>query len=330
MKQISVIVPIYNVQDYLRNCLDSLYKQWNPSIEVILVNDGSTDFSLSICKEYQKNFPETIIINKPNGGLSDARNAGTAIATGEFIYYMDSDDWLAADALKTLLCFAIKNHCDVVQGGFYYAYDDYLLLDERYVKAGKEPFVLARTEAMTELIKQQYIKNFAWGKLYKTDIIKGHPFPKGKFYEDSFWQHLIIHETKTYGVIPSPLYYYRQRKGGISGEFSERNMDLLMGNEQRLLFISDNYPELKEPMAAMLWKLCSQFNDIAKRCGKKDIKLLYEEQLQTIEKKYHPLLHKDAQYRISHHLQAVKPLCQLVTRVYNRLFGKKLTKIELS
>jgi len=98
MKTVSVVIPIYNVQDYLTKCLNSLYDQLNDTIEVILVNDGSTDNSLEICRKYAEKYPNTIVIDKENGGLSDARNVGTEAASGEYIYYLDSDDWLAPGA----------------------------------------------------------------------------------------------------------------------------------------------------------------------------------------------------------------------------------------
>ena len=244
MTVLSIIIPVYNVQDYLSHCLDSLYKQMDDTVEVILVNDGSTDDSLNICQRYADIHSNTIIIDKENGGLSDARNAGTKAASGDYIYYLDSDDWLASNAIKTLLEYAIANDCEIVQGGFYYAYDDHLLYDNKY----KKSFVLNRHEAMLELIKNDYVKNFAWGKLYRADIVKKHQFPKEKYYEDSYWQHLIVHECKRYGIVPTPLYYYRQRSSGISGEFSLKNLDLLYGYEERLEFVHKHYPEFNDVM----------------------------------------------------------------------------------
>ena len=130
MKSISIIIPIYNVQDYLKKCLDSLYLQTRPDYEIILVNDGSTDNSLSICKEYKEKYPDTILIDKHNGGLSDARNTGVAVATGRYIYFLDSDDWLAPNAIRPLYDMAINKNCEVVQGGFLYAYEKECYLDE--------------------------------------------------------------------------------------------------------------------------------------------------------------------------------------------------------
>jgi len=116
MKTVSVIVPIYNVEVCLRKCLDSLYAQVDDTIEVILVNDGSTDSSPEICQEYISRYPSTIYVDKENGGLSDARNAGTKVASGKYVYYLDSDDWLASDTIRTLYAFAEANNCEVVQG----------------------------------------------------------------------------------------------------------------------------------------------------------------------------------------------------------------------
>lgn len=96
---ISIIIPIYNVERYLRRCLESVFQQHTQETEVILLNDGSTDSSIAFCKEYKKRYPETIIFNKENGGLSDARNAGTTISTGKYIYYLEIDDWISAYAI---------------------------------------------------------------------------------------------------------------------------------------------------------------------------------------------------------------------------------------
>ena len=251
---LSIIIPVYNVAEYLTQCLDSVYSQIRDNYEVILVDDGSTDDSGLICEEYNLKYPQTIVVHKENGGLSDARNAGIKVASGQYIYFIDSDDWLAPNAISTLLDYAIENKCEVVQGGLYYAYNDYLLYDN----SKTIPFILNREQAMKELIKNDYIKNFAWGKIYKTEIVKKHLFIKGVYFEDSYWQHYIIHNVNNYGVIPTPLYYYRQRESSISGEFSAKSLDLLKGYEQRFYFIKDLYPKLMPLMTKQYWNLLSQ------------------------------------------------------------------------
>ena len=320
MKQVSIIIPIYNVEKYLKQCLDSLYPQTTPSMEVILVNDGSTDKSLEICKEYKEKYPSTIIINKENGGLSDARNAGTAIATGKYIYYLDSDDWLTPDALKQLYNFAEEHQCEVVQGNFFYAYIDHLLLDNRYIKEEQSAFILSRKEAMKELIKNEYIKNFAWGKLYLASIAKKYPFKKGAYFEDAFWQHHIINEVNRYGVLPTPLYYYRQRENSISGNFSIRNLDLLKGYEERMKFIQENYPNLTDVMTKFFWQIAYSFYHISQNNSNESVILEFQ--------KYWEHIHTAYPISITNKWRNTG-LYTLFKRIQAKLFGKTLKYISL-
>lgn len=240
---ISVIIPIYNVSRYLPQCMKSVLSQSYQDLEIILVDDGSTDDCPKMCDNYKEQDARIRVVHKENGGLSDARNAGMMIARGEWIYFADSDDWLVQDAIQKLYHFAIENHCDVVQGGLYYAYQDHLLYRQA-TKVEQRCPVLERDEAMRELIINDRVKNFAWGKLYKSDLIHDLFFPVGKFFEDSFWQHLVMDRVARYGIIDEPLYYYRQRNNSISGMPSNRLNDLLEGNRERLNFIHERYPEL--------------------------------------------------------------------------------------
>lgn len=319
--KISIIIPLYNVENYLAQCLDSLYPQVTPSIEVILVNDGSTDHSLDICKEYKEKYPNTIIIDKENGGLSDARNAGTAIATGKYIYYLDSDDWLAPNALEQLYNYAEEHQCEVVQGNFYYTYRDHLLLDNRYIPETQAPFVLTRKEAMKELIKNEYIKNFAWGKLYLSSIAKKYPFKKGAYFEDSFWQHHIIQEVEQYGVLSTPLYYYRQRENSISGNFSICNLDLIKGYEERLKFIEKEFPEYSSLMRKKFWQIATSFYRISQTNPDECVRQEFQRYWERIQTLYAPSLLIKIQNSWSY---------QLGQRIYSRLFGPSLKRIERS
>ncbi|MBQ9664917.1 MAG: glycosyltransferase family 2 protein [Bacteroidaceae bacterium] len=240
---ISVVIPIYNVAQYLSQCIDSVLSQSYPELEIILVNDGSTDDCPRICDEYKEKDARVRVIHQKNGGLSDARNSGMKIAEGEWIYFADSDDWLERNALLKLHQFALINHCDVVQGGLYYVYSDHLLF-RKASKKEQMKTLLTRYEAMRELIINDRVKNFAWGKLYKATLIKDLFFPVGKYFEDSFWQHLVIDRVTQYGIIDEPLYFYRQRGDSISGTSSNRLNDLLEGNKVRLKFIKEKYPDL--------------------------------------------------------------------------------------
>lgn len=265
---ISVVIPIYNVAQYLSQCIDSVLSQSYPELEIILVNDGSTDDCPRICDEYKEKDARVRVIHQKNGGLSDARNSGMKIAEGEWIYFADSDDWLERNALLKLHQFALINHCDVVQGGLYYVYSDHLLF-RKASKKEQMKTLLTRYEAMRELIINDRVKNFAWGKLYKATLIKDLFFPVGKYFEDSFWQHLVIDRVTQYGIIDEPLYFYRQRGDSISGTSSNRLNDLLEGNRARVDFIHERYPELFPLMKRKYDDLCSQINppqDVIYRC----------------------------------------------------------------
>ena len=124
---ISVVIPIYNVAQYLSQCVDSVLSQSYQDLEIILVDDGSTDECPKICDDYQQKDARIRVIHKENGGLSDARNAGMKKATGEWTLFVDSDDWIDQEAIAKLYQFAIENRCDIVQGNVYYVYADHLL-----------------------------------------------------------------------------------------------------------------------------------------------------------------------------------------------------------
>jgi len=317
---ISIIIPVFNVQEYLPKCLDSLYSQINDNMEVILVNDGSTDNSLTICEQYARINNNTIVVDKENGGLSDARNIGTEVASGDYIYYLDSDDWLLPNAISILYDFAIKNNCEIVQGSFYYAYDTYLTKAE----TRKTNQVLNKEEAMLELIKNDSIKNFAWGKLYRANIVKMYPFPKGKYFEDAYWQHLIVNECSRYGILTTPLYFYRQRVTGISGTFSVRNIDLLKGYEDRLKFVQEHYPAYTKEMITLLWNNAYVMFQIAIRQNNENVMNEYKRYWEYFNREYNEIidknLHFNFRYMVVRYVPFLSSALYFAERVLNRFY----------
>lgn len=321
MPQLSIIVPIYNVTAFLPKCLDTIARQMRDDWELILVNDGSTDDSLQICNDFAQGRSNVHIVNKSNGGLSDARNAGTAVAQGEWIYYIDSDDWLGEDALQKLLAFAHENNCDMVQGGLYYAFSYHLLYDSR------EPAktVLDNHEAMHQLVINDTVKNFAWGKLYKAELVRDIPFPVGKYFEDSYWQHLVMQRVKRYGIVSEPLYYYRQRETGISGEFSLRNLHLAEGYELRLAFIQQHYPDLTCEMVHTFWSCIRSLTECARRSADANVRDAYEKYYQASIQKYSSLFDAYLKDDISWTKRECPNLLKLVSlaqRIFRRIFCK--------
>lgn len=332
MPIVSVVVPVYNVREYLGLCVDSVINQSYSDLEIILVDDGSTDDSGAICDEYDKMDNRVLVIHKANGGLSDARNAGIVRVTGKYVYFLDGDDRIAYNAIEKLVNFAERNKCDMVQGGFYYDYGRYCLYDDRRVKDEDEPFVIDRPTAMAELVKNEYIKNFAWGKLYLASIVKKYPFRKGVYFEDSYWQHHIVNETANYGVIPEPLYYYLQRGNSISGNYSIRNIDLLKGTEEKFLFVKNKYPELTDMMAERYWDLVCDSALIASRSGDRKLAEAYSDYRNRVENDYKEEFGKamkySVKYRLARHSTGLLRLYDLLQRIYCRIFTKNLKRIE--
>lgn len=271
---VSIIIPVYNVEEYLNRCLQSLcLDSVSIDCEVIVVNDGSTDRSLQICNEFANHYRQFVkVIDKGNGGLSDARNVGMQYATGDYVYFLDSDDWLEEEAIEVLYKTAIRNDCDVVQGGFYYSYDGYRLMDSRL--SSNMTKILDNRSAMRELVKNDIIKNFAWGKLYRRTLISDLPFKKSVYYEDSFWQHHVMHRVGKYGLVNKPLYNYRQRGNSISGHFSINNYDLIVGYLERYAYINEYYPSLIQYMTRSIESVFWAFYGVSR--NNKELKQRFE------------------------------------------------------
>lgn len=250
---VSIIIPMYKVEEYIAQCIESVLLQTYEHLEIIIVNDGSPDRSREIAAAYQDD--RIILIDQENGGLSDARNTGMRFVNGEYTMFLDSDDWLVPTCVETLIKLAIKEKADAVQSSFYYAFEKELLVDKRLPDAEKLPVVLHNRELMEKLVENIYVKNFAWGKIYKTQVIQDIPFRKGVLFEDMFWAHLVMSKVNIYVVNSEPLLYYRQRAESIVGSYSLKHLDIIKGMKERLAFINNNYEELTAKARKQLVKL---------------------------------------------------------------------------
>ena len=237
---VSVIVPVYNVEQYLPQCVDSILSQTYQNLEIILVDDGSADGSGKICDEFQRTDQRVRVIHKSNGGLSDARNVGTAACGGVFVFYLDSDDYMEPNAISALLDRQRKYGADLVAGNYFYTYPDHEDTAEIFTNKTEE---YGRRKAMA-LLMQGKLQTFAWGKLIRADIAKKYAFPVGKLFEDHFWTHLVFHQCETVVVDPEPLVHYRQRKESISYSFTLNRLDILDGWRERIAFLQREYPGL--------------------------------------------------------------------------------------
>lgn len=240
--RISVIIPIYNVKPYLKQCIDSVVAQTYYDIQIILVDDGSTDGSGRICDEYSKRDSRIIVIHKENGGLSDARNVGTKAADGSFIFYLDSDDFIEKNTIELMMTELQTHNSDIVVANYFYTYPKFETVAETVFN---KTTLLNTHEAMEALVKGD-LQTFAWGKLISSRIAKSCFFPKGKLFEDHFWTHYVFSMARRITVINNPLVHYVQRNSSISNSFDVERLDVIDGWLERLEFLENNYPDLVE------------------------------------------------------------------------------------
>lgn len=244
MPLISIIVPIYNVEEYLGKCVNSLLGQTIRDIEIILVNDGSTDSCAQICDAYASKDSRIKVIHKKNGGLSDARNSGIKIAKGKYIAFLDSDDWVELNCYEYLYNLIEEQNADIVQCDYVKVYKS-----EDKIVFNKEVKFAEYTgeEALNLLYGEQYPKTIVvWNKLYKKKIFDKIIFPKGFVHEDEFVTYKALHQAGK--VIDSnlPLVGYRQREGSIMNkEFNVKRLDVLQAYiERREYFYNEGLIEL--------------------------------------------------------------------------------------
>ena len=214
MSKVSVIIPVYNTKKYLRKCVDSVLAQTYDNLEIILVNDGSTDDSGALCDEIAKGFNNIMVIHKENGGLSDARNVGIAVATGEYTCFLDSDDWMDEDCIEEALNEINSSNADVVVWGYHTDFYD----ENERVTSSRDviPTQFRSTDGIDENMdvdKLIGLCGYAWNKLYKTEIIKNIEFAKGiSLVEDILFNAEVMTENVKVSFINKAFIHYIQRK----------------------------------------------------------------------------------------------------------------------
>ena len=223
---ISVIIPVYNVEDYLHYAIESLGKQTYKNFEIILVNDGSTDDSGKLCDDYSEKYSNVRVFHKENGGLSDARNFGVQKAKGEFITFLDPDDYLEAYSLELLASVQKQHNCDIVSTRvkateLYNVYSNHSLTEEDI----KNVIVMDRDVFLEEAFYDKVATVSACGKLYRKSILEI-PFPKGRIYEDLYI--ISEHVEKANKIVHTPIqiYNYYKRQGSIvNSKFTSKQYD---------------------------------------------------------------------------------------------------------
>lgn len=228
--EISVIVPVYKVEAYLPRCVESLLSQTYKDFEIILVDDGSPDTCPAMCDAYAKKYSNIHALHKENGGLSDARNAGMTDAKGEYVTFVDSDDYVHPAYLEMLMQ-GIRQGADFSVCGFTEVYDGNGIedLDTSRISAA----CVNAKEGLVEILYQGFHDVSAWGILLPASLARKYPFPKGKLFEDLYTTYKFYLAAETVAFIRVPLYYYFQRKGSIMGRRNEAFIhDLIESSDQ--------------------------------------------------------------------------------------------------
>lgn len=216
---VSIVVPIYNAENYLRRCVDSILNQEYTDFELLLVNDGSTDASGDICEEYGDQDPRVIVIQKENTGVSDSRNRALERARGKYLQFLDSDDWITPDATRLFVRAAEEYGCDMVISDFY------RVVGERLSTKGdiEEEGVLTREEFAAHMMENpaDFYYGVLWNKLYRRDIVEEHNLRMDtdiNWCEDFMFNLEYIRYAKVFYALHAPIYYYVKRKGSLASQ----------------------------------------------------------------------------------------------------------------
>ena len=254
---ISVIVPVYNVERYLAACLDSILSQSYRNLEVIVINDGSTDFSLQIAETYAEKDDRVKIYSHNNEGLSQARNRGLEVATGEFLTFVDSDEMLLSEALEVMWEAMRNNSADLVEGNIIRGKIHGEIKNELPFKT----YTYNPEEAIADVLYQKRLLPSACGKLFKRNLFEDLKFEPGILYEDLNIFYRILERCHKIVWIEYPVYFYRMTEGSIVNSWKPERLDVLKVTENIETYIAEKYPDLLP--SAQDRRLSANFNMFA-------------------------------------------------------------------
>lgn len=239
---ISIIVPVYNVESYLKKCIESIINQTYRNIEIILINDSSSDNSGAICDNYAQKDNRIIVLHKPKIGVASARNAGLDISKGEYIMFVDSDDWIEKNFCEEAINMIHSKAVDCVSFGYY----EYIN-GNKSIKVTSKPRYIQSEEAIKSIINfDDVIYNLVWNKISHRSLFDEVRFPEGYLYEDNAVVYKIFDKAKMIYISDKPLYNYFRRLGSttwspVSAKIVNDKFDIW---NERFLFIRQNYPSI--------------------------------------------------------------------------------------
>lgn len=242
--KISVIVPIYNNEFFLNMCIRSIINQNYTNLEIILVNDGSTDRSLDICKKYAAEDKRIIIVDKENGGVSSARNKGLDIATGDYIGFVDSDDYISCEMYEKLYSAMVSSDADIAECGYFTAKPDYQITNENPLK---EEVILGNYECSYNYLTKNNTTNFNVNKLYRRSILENTRYLELKYSEDYAFNVMAFYNCQKKVTIKGCYYYYVQNPNSTCNKgFNEDKFDILKSGKEAYKFHESRFPQLNK------------------------------------------------------------------------------------
>lgn len=265
MSKISIIVPVYNVELYLRRCIDSILNQTFTDFELILVDDGSPDSSGKICDEYAESDERIKVIHKKNSGPASARNTGLDVANGEWITFVDSDDWINKEYLEKLYNSCKNNGVDISTCGFFQT-------EGNEIEIERQKFNIKLYNPEDLWIENQLRATVPWGKLYKKDLWSKIRFPVGKFAEDEYTIYKVLFQCKKIAHSEAELYYYFVNLNSITkSEWSLKWLDAVEAIGQQLKYFKKHKFERAEELTIRVYE-----NVIDRNCKQTENKYIKE------------------------------------------------------
>lgn len=256
--KISVIVPIHNTERYLSGCLNSITAQTYRNLEIILVDNGSTDGSGTICDKYAAKDGRIRVIHKQEGGVSSARNMGLAAATGDYIGWVDSDDWIESDMFEYLLKNVLRYKADIAVCGWYEHHEG-----RGEARSWQRPELLDTGQALGALLEDSMMGNYLWNKLWRAGLFEGIRFPKERRYEDVAVAYRLLAQAETVACLPEAKYHYRRHMGNLTGDKSlGAEIDYFLAVKERYEWLAPAWPQYEGRMegqvvsaAVKLWSI---------------------------------------------------------------------------
>ncbi len=281
---VSVVVPIYNTEKYLRQCIDTIIHQTYSDLQIIFVDGDSPDNSKKICEEYAVKDSRITVLCHENEGLSADRNVGIDIAKGEYITFIDGDDFIAPDMIENMLKAAQRENADMVACQVIRCEELDVPETIKFVQSAFNSESYTGNDKMRVFLQGEKIGTTAWAKLYRTSMFREIKYPVGKNHEDVYTTYKLVHIANKLCIINSVGYIYRKNLSGLSKGFSKTRLDSIRGNLERVQFIEEEYPDLVDEAYTGVIYSCNQCLMLMGKAGYQDTETF--EWMHGLYKKY--------------------------------------------